>query len=79
MVIKNFLNIKDHQNRITGSKVTAILVRGKMLPIGGVASGRVCARNLHSRLVLVLFDNFGDILVLLGTFGYFLVHLVTFL
>ena len=27
-VIKNFLNLKGHQNCITGSKVTAILVKG---------------------------------------------------
>ena len=28
IVIKNFLNLKGHQNRITGSKVTAILLNG---------------------------------------------------
>ena len=33
--IKNFLNPKGHQNRITGSKVTAILLKGWILPIGG--------------------------------------------
>ena len=52
MVIKNFLNLKGHQNRITGSKVTVILAKGYILPIGEVASGRVCAGSLRSRLVL---------------------------
>ena len=45
------LNPEGHQNRITGSKVTAILVKGYILPIGGVALGRVCACSLRSRLV----------------------------
>ena len=52
MVIKIFLNPEGHQNRISGSKVTAILLKGWTLPIGGVASGRVCACSLRSRLVL---------------------------
>ena len=42
---------EGHQNHITGSKVTAILLKGWILPIGGVASGRVCACSLRSRLV----------------------------
>ena len=29
----------------------AILLNGLILPIGGASSGRVCACNLHSRLV----------------------------
>ena len=40
--IKTFLNPKGHQNPIGGSKVIAILMKGCILPIGGVASGRVC-------------------------------------
>ena len=36
---------------MSGSKVTAILLDGRILPIGGVASGKVCASSLHSRLV----------------------------
>ena len=36
------LNLKGHLNCFIGSKVTAILVNGKILPRGGVASGRVC-------------------------------------
>ena len=45
------LNLEGHPNRITGSKVTAISLRGWILPIGGVASGWVCACSLRSRLV----------------------------
>ena len=37
------LNLKGRQNCITGSRVTVILLNGWILPIGGVASGRVCA------------------------------------
>ena len=36
--IKTFLNPEGHQNRITGSKVTAILLKGWILPIGGASA-----------------------------------------
>jgi hypothetical protein len=45
------LNLEGHLNRSIGSKVTAILVNGGILPRGGAASGRVCACSLRSRLV----------------------------
>ena len=51
IVIKNFLNPKGHQNTIGGCKGTAILLKGWIWSIGGVASGRDCACSLHSRLV----------------------------
>ena len=38
IVIKTFLNPEGHQNRISGSKVTAILLKGRILPIGGASS-----------------------------------------
>ena len=38
MVIKTFLNPEGHQNRITGSKVTAILLKWWILPIGGASA-----------------------------------------
>ena len=38
-MIKNFLNPKGHQNPIDGSKVTAILLRGWILPIGAASAG----------------------------------------
>ena len=37
-MIKNFLNPEGHQNPIIGSKVTAILLRGGYLPIGGASA-----------------------------------------
>ena len=46
IVIKNLINPEGHQNPINGSKVTAILMMGWIWPIGGVASGRVCAAGL---------------------------------
>ena len=59
MVIKNFPNPEGHQNLISGSKVTAILMKGWILPIGVVALGRVCAYNLRSRLVLMYINQVG--------------------
>ena len=52
-MIKDFLNPERHHHFISGSKVTAILLKGWILPICGVAFGRVCACSLHSRLVLM--------------------------
>ena len=52
IVIKNFLNPEGHQNPISGSKEVAILLKGWILPIGGVASGKVCSYSLCSRLVI---------------------------
>ena len=39
VVVKNFLNPKGHQNPISGSKVTAILLKRRILPIGGASAG----------------------------------------
>ena len=39
IVIKDFLNPEGHQNPISGSKVTAILLKGCILPIGGASAG----------------------------------------
>ena len=49
------LNLDGHLNCFIGSKVTAILVNGGILPMGGVAVGRVCTCSLHSSLVFVIF------------------------
>ena len=38
IVIKNFLNPEGHQNLFNGSKVTAILMNGQILPIGGASA-----------------------------------------
>ena len=42
MVVKTFLNPEGHHNCTIGSKVTVILLKGWILPIGGAASERVC-------------------------------------
>ena len=42
IVIKTFPNPEWHQNCISGSKVTAILLKGWILPIGGASAVRVC-------------------------------------
>ena len=53
----NILNLEGHQNRITGSRVMAVLLNWWNLPIGEVASGRVCLCSLRSRLVYPLQRN----------------------
>ena len=55
IVIKNLFNPEGHANPISGLKVTTILLKAWIWPTGGVASGRVCACSLRSRLILVLF------------------------
>ena len=50
-IFKEILNPEGHPNRITGSKVMAILLNGWILPIGRASSGRVCSCSLRSRLV----------------------------
>ena len=42
IVIKTYLNPEGHQNRISGSKVTAILLKGWVLPIGGTSALEGC-------------------------------------
>ena len=49
--VKEILNLEVNLNCIIGSKVTVVLLKGLILPIGGVALGRVCACSLLSRLV----------------------------
>ena len=48
-IFKEILNLEGHPNRITGLKVTAILLNGWRLQIGGVLAVRVCVCSLHSR------------------------------
>ena len=57
-VVQENLTFKGHLNRFIGSKVTEILVNGGILPSGGVASRRVCACSLRSRLVFVIYTCF---------------------
>ena len=50
-IFSEILNLEGHQNCRIGSKVTAILLNGWILPTGGVSSGRVCSCSLRSWLV----------------------------
>ena len=56
IVIKNFLNPEGHQNPISGSKVTAILLKGWALSIGGASLWRVWACSLRSRLASNIYE-----------------------
>ena len=53
-IFLEIINLQGHQNRNTGSRVTAILLNGWTLPIGEAALGRVCACSLRSRLVYII-------------------------
>ena len=48
-MIKNFLIPEGHQNPISGSKVTVILLKGLILPIGGALLGRLVYMPNYSR------------------------------
>jgi hypothetical protein len=52
-VIKTILNPKGHQNRISGSKVTVILLKGWILPIGGASAVEGLRSTALPRLVFV--------------------------
>ena len=54
-MIKTFLNPKGHQNRICGSKVTAILLKGRILPIGGASAVEGLRSTGLPRLVFTFF------------------------
>ena len=56
-IFQEILNLKGHSNRITGSKVTAILLNGWILPIDKVSAVKgqhlqpaqqACLRRNHS-------------------------------
>jgi hypothetical protein len=52
LMMKNFLNPEGHQNPLSGSKVTAILLKGWIWPIGGASAGEGLPCSLRGRLVL---------------------------
>ena len=56
-IFKEILNPKVHLNRITGSKIMAILLNRWILPIGGASSGRVCPCSLRLRFNFKLLVN----------------------
>ena len=53
IVIKNFLNLEGHQNPIIGSKFTAILLKGWILPIGGASAVEGLRSTGLPRLVFI--------------------------
>jgi hypothetical protein len=55
-VIKTFQNPKGHQNLINGSKVTAILLKGWILSIGGASAVEGLRSTGLPRLVLYNFQ-----------------------
>ena len=58
IVIKTFLNPEGHQNRISGSKVTAILVKEWILPVGGASSVEGLRSTGLPRLVCIANEVF---------------------
>ena len=58
-MIKTFLNPEGHHNRISGSKVTAILLKGRILPIvwassvGGSAMNRATPSSFQTNKAIV--------------------------
>ena len=53
IVIKTFLNPEGHQNRISGSKVTAMLLKGWILPTGGASSVEGLRSTGLARLIFI--------------------------
>ena len=53
-MIKNFLNPEGHQNPISGSKVTAIILKGWILPIGGASAGEGLRLQVDGSLFYVV-------------------------
>ena len=56
-MIKNFLNPEEHQNPINGSKLTAILLKRWILPIGGASALEGLRSMGLPRLVLWAFAD----------------------
>ena len=54
IVIETFLNAKGHQNPINGSKVTAVLLKGWILPFGGASAVKGLQSMWLPRLVFFL-------------------------
>ena len=55
IVIKTFLN--QHQHLINGSKVTAILLKGWILPVGGASAVEGLQSTGLPRLGIFFFNN----------------------
>ena len=59
-MIKTFLNPEGHQNPISGSKVTAILLKGWILPIGGASAVEGLRSTGLPRLVYIVLKYFAS-------------------
>ena len=57
VVIKKILNPEGHQNLISGSKVTAILLKGWIWPIGGASAGEGLRLQPAQQACLVFFKK----------------------
>ena len=60
IAITNFLNPEGHQNPISGLKITAIFLKGWILPIGGAAAGE--GLRLQPAQQAFFYETFCDIL-----------------
>ena len=56
-MIKNFLNPEGHQNPISGSKVTAIILKGLILPLGVASSGEGPRLQPAQQACLIVFTS----------------------
>ena len=56
IVVKTFLNPKGHHNRINGSKVTAILLKGWISPVGGASAVEALRSTGLPRLGIFIFS-----------------------
>ena len=54
-MIKNILYLEGHQNPISGSKVMTILLKGRILPIGGASEGEGLRLQPAQQACLLLF------------------------
>ena len=62
-IFSKILNLEGHLNSCIGSKVTAILLNGWILPNGRFALGRACASCLRSRLLFLSVPPFYLLLI----------------
>ena len=66
--VYDILNPEGHQNSITGSKLRAVLLKGLILPVGGVASVKglctACVAGLFpSRLSISKLDRIAPLII----------------
>ena len=67
-MIQTFLNPEGHPNRISGSKVTAILLKGWILPIGEASSVECLRSTGLPRLISEVNAHLHDFFIMLNNF-----------